>query len=289
MINSLAPVPWKEGQEPEPGRPVVGVKVGQTAESTAIVVVQAVFYGDRPSVYEQRAQGALGWDGPEHFMVRHMERMELGAPYPGIAARVADVVEGVRQEAQDSGLNAGRANPIVWVDATDIGMPFMDELYADEGWIDALPVYFNWGDRRLFDHEEKEDPKVTMGKAWLVSRTRSLLQLGRLHLPSGNATAGLMRRELLDYEIRPVADANDRHGAFKVGSNDDLVTALGMAVQISTRGREWLPAIRAARRLRRVRRRAAGVSRARPSIGVWTPDGGFAVIELVGGWLQVRD
>jgi hypothetical protein len=26
-------------------------------------------------------------------------------------------------------------------------------------------------------------------------------------------------------------DANDRYGAFKVGSHDDLVTALGLAVQ----------------------------------------------------------
>ena len=40
-----------------------------------------------------------------------------------------------------------------------------------------------------------------------------------------------MARELEDYEIRVTEDANDRYGAFKVGAHDDLVTALGLAVQ----------------------------------------------------------
>jgi hypothetical protein len=37
--------------------------------------------------------------------------------------------------------------------------------------------------------------------------------------------------EPLDYEIRVSEDANERYGAFKVGSHDDLITALGLAVQ----------------------------------------------------------
>ena len=31
---------------------------------------------------------------------------------------------------------------------------------------------------------------------------------------------------------RPLYPANDRYGAFKVGTHDDLVTALGLAVQL---------------------------------------------------------
>ena len=41
----------------------------------------------------------------------------------------------------------------------------------------------------------------------------------------------VLARELLDYEIRVSEDANDRYGAFKVGNDDDLVTALGLAAQ----------------------------------------------------------
>ena len=37
--------------------------------------------------------------------------------------------------------------------------------------------------------------------------------------------------ELLDYEIRVDQNANDRYGAFRVGTHDDLVTALGLATQ----------------------------------------------------------
>ena len=33
------------------------------------------------------------------------------------------------------------------------------------------------------------------------------------------------------YEIRVSEDANDRYGAFRTGTHDDLVTALGLAVQ----------------------------------------------------------
>jgi hypothetical protein len=69
-----------------------------------------------------------------------------------------------------------------------------------------------------------------LGKAWLVSRIKVLLQCGRLHLPR-TTEAEAMKDELLDYEIRISEDANERYGAFKVGAHDDLVTALGLAVQ----------------------------------------------------------
>jgi len=75
---------------------------------------------------------------------------------------------------------------------------------------------------------------VKLGKAWLVSRLQMLLQNGRLHLPR-TAEAEALARELLDYEIRVSEDANDRYGAFRVGTHDDLVTALGLAVQLDPR------------------------------------------------------
>lgn len=58
--------------------------------------------------------------------------------------------------------------------------------------------------------------------------------LGRLHLPR-TAEAETLAEELLDYEIRVDQDANDRYGAFRVGAHDDLVTALGLAVQLDYR------------------------------------------------------
>ena len=66
--------------------------------------------------------------------------------------------------------------------------------------------------------------------AYLVARLQALLQTGRIHLP-GTAEAEVLAQELIDYEIRVDPDANDRYGAFKVGTHDDLATALGLAVQ----------------------------------------------------------
>jgi hypothetical protein len=87
-------------------------------------------------------------------------------------------------------------------------------------------VYFNHGDRRI----EASRTEVRLGKAWLVSRLQVLLQAARVHLPR-TPEAEALAVELLDYEIRVNSDANDRYGAFKVGTHDDLVTALGLAVQ----------------------------------------------------------
>ncbi len=76
----------------------------------------------------------------------------------------------------------------------------------------------------------QEGRSVKLGKAYLVSRLQSLLQTGCVHLPR-TAEAEALAAELLDYEIRVDQNANDRYGAFRVGTHDDLVTALGLAVQ----------------------------------------------------------
>ena len=71
---------------------------------------------------------------------------------------------------------------------------------------------------------------MSVGKAYLVSRLQALFQTTRIQLPADYPEADAMVRELQDYEIRVTEDANDRYGAFKVGTHDDLVTALGLAV-----------------------------------------------------------
>jgi hypothetical protein len=55
------------------------------------------------------------------------------------------------------------------------------------------------------------------------------VQTACIHLPVTDESQALAR-ELQDYEIRVDQDANDKYGAFKVGTHDDLVTALGLAV-----------------------------------------------------------
>lgn len=188
---------------------VIGVDIGQKHDPTALCVAEP----DRREV---------GGRVETHFNVRHLERLPLGTPYPRVAQRVA-VVAGKVQD------RAGTA-PRVYLDATGVGQPVVDLLREQIRSGTVIAVYFTHGDRRI-ETKDRQQRQVSLGKAYLVSRLQALLQCVRLHLPR-TSEAEVLTQELLDYEIRVDEDANDRYGAFKVGTHDDLVTALGLAVQV---------------------------------------------------------
>ena len=181
----------------------VGLDVGQRRDPTALCIGEVQRRGET---------------GQVHHLIRHLERLPLGTSYPDVAARVAAVCTGVTERT--------RTAPRLFVDATGVGTPLVDVLRAAGVTAVVLPVYFTHGDRR----QVTPSGEVRLGKAWLVSRLQALLQSGRLHLARTSEAAALAQ-ELLDYEIRVEANANDTYGAFRVGSHDDLVTALGLATQ----------------------------------------------------------
>jgi hypothetical protein len=186
---------------------VIGVVIGQKREPSALCVAETE---------ERQRSGRI----EEHFVVRHLERLSLGISYPELASRLAEAVAAAQR-------HAAKSSPDIFIDATGIGQPVIDILSAEvpSAWMKA--VYFNHGDRR----REESGVGVQLGKAWLVSRLQALLQTGRLHLPR-TAEARALAQELCDFEIRVGEDANERYGAFRVGAQDDSVTALGLAVQV---------------------------------------------------------
>ena len=197
------------------GAVMIGIDVGQQVDPTAIAVCEV-----------EPRNGPRGWE--DHYLGRHLERLPLGTPYPAVADRLAAIIGNVRAHVFDQARRSvGQPTPSlrmdVFIDATGVGKPVADVLSG--AGLDVIPVYFTHGDRRTV-----EDRQITLGKAWLVSRLKTLLQTGRLHLAVSEEAVAL-QRELLDYELRVSEDANDRYGAFRVGSHDDLVTALGLAVQ----------------------------------------------------------
>jgi hypothetical protein len=190
---------------------VVGVDIGQKRDPTAVAVVEIEYrYAVKLEGNEPRRES--------HYLVRCLERMALGTPYPQVARRIGEISRAVH------GLT-GRG-PNIFVDATGVGQPIVDILKESSPVSCVWAVYFTHGDRRI---ENREDRTLSLGKAFLVSRLQTLLQFGRLHLP-GTPDAEVLAEELLDYEIRVDESANERYGAFKVGRHDDLVTALGLAV-----------------------------------------------------------
>jgi hypothetical protein len=185
-------------------RVIIGVDIGQKRDPTAICVAEP----DRRVV---------GGREEAHFLIRYLARLPLGTPYTRVAATVGEITAAAARRTGSA--------PTLYVDATGVGQPIVDLLRerADRATIKA--VYFTRGDRR-----SEAGDAVTLGKAYLVSLLQGLLQQGRIHLPR-TAEAEALARELLDYEIQVDENGTDRYGAFKVGTHDDLVTALGLTVQ----------------------------------------------------------
>ncbi len=189
----------------------IGIDVGQRVDPTALAVAEQQMRPrvDKPGVLE------------DHFVIRHLERLALDTPYPKVAARLGNLVQSVR--------TLGAGSPTLYVDATGVGQPVVDVLRANLGATEIVAVYFSHGDRRTVE-DGAHGKEIRLGKAWLVSRLQALLQTGRLHLPN-TQEAKALADELQVYEIRIDENANDKYGAFKVGTHDDLVTALGLATQ----------------------------------------------------------
>jgi hypothetical protein len=158
----------------------------------------------------------------EHYVVRHLERLPAGTSFPKMAERCGEVAKAVRERV--------RSRPEVYIDASGFGGELVDLVKKRGDYGRVWTVYFNHGDRRTQDRGE-----VKLGKGWSVCRMQRLLQTHRLHLPRSREGETLTV-ELLDFEIKPQPD-NDLYGAYKVGTRDELVTALGLAVQRPPSGR----------------------------------------------------
>jgi len=177
----------------------IGIDIGQKRDPTAVVVAE---------VGEERPPKTV-------YTVRFLERLPLGLPYPKMVDRITEIVQ--RLHSKDP-----KAEVRLYVDCTGVGGPVVDLLR--QGVTDPLVAVTLAAGGRLTVHGQE----ARLGKAFLVARLQVLLQNGQIWLPkTGEAEA--LAQELLDFEIKVDQDGTDRYGAFKVGSHDDLVIALGLA------------------------------------------------------------
>jgi hypothetical protein len=167
------------------------------------------------AVVEREAREGNGIREVQHYIVRRLEPLPAGTSYPEIARRVAEVAHRAHLRT--------KWRPALSVDATGVGTPIIEFLRTAGVPGKLIAVYFTHGVQRT------EGPGHIMLVGWLVSRLQLLLQSDRLHLPPGPQAAAL-HQELLHFEIPISADANEAYGAFPVGTHDDLVTALGLAL-----------------------------------------------------------
>lgn len=183
----------------------IGVHFGQRKDPTAIAVAE---------IQERKTDRWF----ENHFLIRHLERLPPGTSYPAITERLTELIQNLRRQH--------KAAILLYLNATGIGTPVMDMIRRQPISARVWDVYFNHGDRRVV----VDDREIKLGKMLVVARLQTLLQANRLHLPQSEE-ARILAEELMAYEVKVAEDANERYGMFKVGSQDDLVTALGLALQ----------------------------------------------------------
>jgi hypothetical protein len=172
----------------------LGVDLGQRHDPTAIAVV------------ERMDQSSL--------RVRHLERVPLGTPYPGVVARVREI-------ARHRNL---LGNCALAVDGTGVGAPVVDMLRAARLGCDIAAVTITGGERQ---HQN--------GNAWsvpkrdLIAVVQVLLERDELKVAKGLRELAALVRELTDVRSTTGIGGRVRLGADGCGEHDDLVIALALA------------------------------------------------------------
>ena len=188
----------------------IGVQVAQAEGRSALCV--AAFKPQDPS----RIHG---------FTVRHLQALPSGTPFHELAKRLGEITHKV--------LSRGNGRPMIFVNLTGLGDPVGDLMRESvPTWCPVYAAHINRGDRRVLGRRHR----IQVGKAYLVTRLQMLLQSGKLELPR-TQEAENVADDLLKFTIPTIGHPDRRQDRtpFQVGSQDELVTALGLAVHLDHR------------------------------------------------------
>jgi hypothetical protein len=176
----------------------VGLDLGQKIDPSAVVVVERI----------EHRRAFMG-SAFERLVVRYIERMPLGTPYPRVVERVRRIVQS----------QALRGNCVLAVDASGVGAPVVDMLRAAQLGCSMTAFTITGGERSGGESVTKRD---------LVAGVQVLLESGRLTI---GKVAGQERlvKELSDVRMTVGASGRTRLGADGYGEHDDLAIALALA------------------------------------------------------------
>jgi hypothetical protein len=193
----------------------IGVVVGSLSNPWAICVAEGELREVKSST---NRRGRYPLHEP-HFVIRYLEKWPPGTSLPKFTERLREIHEKLAERSETGWVQ-------MRVDVTGKGPTVAQGFQSNIRDCFPTSVYFNHGDKRS---PEQGDSQINLGKAYLVGRLQALLQTHRVHLPKSQE-AKILSEELLAYEVEMEPDASSREGAFKVGTRDELVTALGLAI-----------------------------------------------------------
>ena len=182
----------------------VGLDLGQRQDYSALAIVE------RPD----RRLAWMATDG-DKLLVRRVERLALGTPYPGVVARVREIVCG---EAL-----AGQCCLVV--DATGVGAPVVDMLRAAGMRCEVTAVTITGGER-----ESGSGAAWSVPKRDLIAGVQLALDKGEMRIARQMKDVSALVRELVEVRITAgLGLGKVRIGADGSGQHDDLVVALALA------------------------------------------------------------
>lgn len=198
-----------------------GLDLGQARDYSALAVVERVERFEGPSGESTFEPGPYVVD---EWHVRHLQRWELGTPYPSVVEQVGELLQADRELAEAhvaiDGTGVGRAVVDLFTDAYRQGR--LGDRYPS-------PVTITAG---------RDVHGFHVPKLQLVSKVQAALQSGRLRVADGLALGEQLSRELLAFRAKITGAGTATFEAEHERDHDDLVVAVALGVWFPQRSGE---------------------------------------------------
>jgi hypothetical protein len=179
----------------------VGLDLGQRQDYSAIVVVE-----------RQETRRAYLNPRFEALLVRHVERVPLGTPYPMVVARVREIVRSRELAGQCS----------LAVDGTGVGAPVVEMLRAAQLGCEMSAVTITGGERQ-HRYASGGGSTWSVPKQDLIAGVQVLLERGELKIAKRLKEAGSLVKELVDVRVTHGQKGRVRVGADGSGQHDVII------------------------------------------------------------------
>lgn len=187
-------------------RNIIGVDLGQSQDYTAICIL------------EQRQQETDNKIHINIYLVRYLERVPLGTPYPQIIRKVEQIYNRLctAYKYKDK-------KPVLVLDVTGVGRAVFDSFVQEK--LSPIGISIHGGNTVTKDGSIYNVPKRDLAGVLQV-----LYQNGRIKVSSKLKDAPTLNNELLNFKVKiNISTGHDSYEAWRESIHDDLVLSVACA------------------------------------------------------------
>ncbi|MCS3662314.1 hypothetical protein [Salinibacter ruber] len=194
----------------------LGLDLGQSSDPSALTVAeqQVPIQEEHPSAENPTGETR----GEPAYLVRHIERFDLGTPYPDVVRRVASVL-GAPETGDD---------PTLIMDASGVGAPVVDQFH-EEG-LRPVEITFTGG-----NDVQRDGRRYSVPKSDLVGTVQTLLQSRRLQVVEELDLASALATEMKRFRVKTTTTGHVRFEHATESDTDDILLSLACALWYAER------------------------------------------------------